>query len=335
MAKPFNHQQTAHCENGVVSGLLNHAGLTINEPLCFGLGSGLFYIYIPFLKINNGPAISYRSMPHSIFKDLKSLLNIKFIQKKFKNQQVAQQELDQLLAQGKIVGLQVGVYNLPYFPESYRFHFNGHNLIVYGTHNGKYLISDPVMEYTTELSPQELNTVRFAEGVFAPKGHLFYVDSIPQDIDYKIAIKKAIDKNCRRMLIRLPVIGVNGIRYVSKKILKWQNTLSVSKLNYYLAQMIRMQEEIGTGGGGFRFIYAAFLEQASEILSYPPLKEEATRMATIAEKWRHFAVEASRLIKNRNNPNASYQHLAISLSEIAEDEKHFFLNLKNIMKSCP
>ena len=39
----------------------------------------------------------------------------------------------------------------------------------------------------------------------------------------------------------------------------------------YLAQMIRMQEEIGTGGGGFRFIYGAFLEEAAEVLKkqYP------------------------------------------------------------------
>lgn len=36
----------------------------------------------------------------------------------------------------------------------------------------------------------------------------------------------------------------------------------VLKKQAYLAQLVRMQEEIGTGGGGFRYIYAAFLQQS-------------------------------------------------------------------------
>ena len=33
-----------------------------------------------------------------------------------------------------------------------------------------------------------------------------------------------------------------------------------------LGQVIRMLEEIGTGGAGFRFIYAAFLQESAGIL---------------------------------------------------------------------
>ena len=48
----FTHIQTAHCENGVTVGLLNKQGLEfMNEPLALGIGSGLFYIHIPLLKI--------------------------------------------------------------------------------------------------------------------------------------------------------------------------------------------------------------------------------------------------------------------------------------------
>ena len=51
----YNHIQSAHCENGVTTGLLKHHGVEfMTEPLAFGLGSGLFYIHIPFFKINNG-----------------------------------------------------------------------------------------------------------------------------------------------------------------------------------------------------------------------------------------------------------------------------------------
>ena len=54
--------------------------------------------------------------------------------------------LDECLKAGHPVGCQVGVYYLTYFPKEYRFHFNAHNLIVFGKEDDNYLISDPVME---------------------------------------------------------------------------------------------------------------------------------------------------------------------------------------------
>ena len=57
MQQKFNHIQSAHCENGVTTGLLRYNGLDfMDEPLVFGMGAGLFYIHIPFMKVNNGPA---------------------------------------------------------------------------------------------------------------------------------------------------------------------------------------------------------------------------------------------------------------------------------------
>ena len=64
MDSKFEHIQSAHCENGVVVKLLKSRGITqINEPMAFGIGSGLFYVHIPFLKLNNAPALSFRTMP--------------------------------------------------------------------------------------------------------------------------------------------------------------------------------------------------------------------------------------------------------------------------------
>ena len=63
----FKHFQSAHCENGVASNLLKNKGIDISEPMIFGLGSGLFFVFLPFLKVNHAPAISYRPMPGMIF----------------------------------------------------------------------------------------------------------------------------------------------------------------------------------------------------------------------------------------------------------------------------
>ena len=176
---PYKHIQTAHCENGVATGLLRHHGLEfMTEPLMFGLGSGIFYIHIPFLMVNGGPAISYRSMPGWIFSRASKLLGIKVNRRKFSSEKEAYDYLNKQIQLGNPVGCQVGVYNLPYFPAEYRFHFNAHNLVVYGKENGIYLVSDPVMETVTTLTEEDMLKVRFAKGPLAPKGHVYYPENV-------------------------------------------------------------------------------------------------------------------------------------------------------------
>ena len=86
MVKDFKHIQTAHCENGVITSLLKHQGLDfMTEPLAFGMGAGLFYLHVPFLKFSGGPAISFRAMPGGIFKRTCNSLNIEIYRRKFKN----------------------------------------------------------------------------------------------------------------------------------------------------------------------------------------------------------------------------------------------------------
>lgn len=328
MQVEFKHQQAAHCENGVASNLLKHQGIEISEPMVFGLGSGLFFVYLPFLRVNFSPAFSYRPMPGWIFKRMAKLLGIKFKRQKFNSPEKAQQTLDKNLTENIPTGLQVGVYGLSYFPEEYRFHFNAHNLVVYGKDDKQYQISDPVMQFPTSLTHKELEKVRFAKGALAPKGHLYYPIYIPEEINWEKAIKKAIKKNCRDMLAPVPIIGVNGMRMVAKNIKKWPKKIGVPKTNHYLGQLIRMQEEIGTGGGGFRFIYAAFLQEAAEILKNNKLKELSEEMTQIGDMWRDFAVQIARVYKKRSNQEDVYQYLSDKMLEIADREEAFFKQLK-------
>ncbi|MCF6346957.1 MAG: BtrH N-terminal domain-containing protein [Flavobacteriaceae bacterium] len=324
----FTHNQSAHCENGVVSNLLKHNGHDISEPMVFGIGSGLFFVYIPFLKVNYAPAISFRPMPGFIFKRFSKRLKIKVKRYKFRDEKKAQLALDAELKNNNPVGLQVGVYNLTYFPDEYRFHFNAHNMVVYGKKDNTYLISDPVMEKVTTLTEKELEKVRFAKGAFAPKGHMYYPINYPEKLDLEKAIKKGIKSTCRDMLAPVPIVGVKGIRKVAKLIRKWPVKLGTKKANHYLGQIVRMQEEIGTGGGGFRFIYGAFLEEASVILSNPKLKELSHEITQIGDLWRDFALDASRIYKNRSSEVDGYNKVADKLVIIADKEENFFKKLK-------
>jgi hypothetical protein len=334
MKLDLEHLQSAHCENGVTRSLLKNIGVNeITEPLAFGIGYGLFFVYLPFLKINNGPVIAFRPMPGLIFKRTCKALGITVIRKKFSSKEKAEAFLDQCLADGHPVGCQVGVYYLPYFPREYRFHFNAHNLIVYGKEDDKYLVSDPVMEYATELTSYELERVRFAKGTLAPNGQIYYPKpgSIVTPEQIKRGIRHGIEKNANIMLQSVvPIVGVKGIRYTAKRIKNWRDKLGQKKAGLYLAQLVRMQEEIGTGGGGFRYIYAAFLQEA---YNYHPIDElmEISKLFTASgDLWRTGAVQAAGIYKNRLGSQADYNQMGDYLLETAALEEKAFTALKKI-----
>ncbi|PWJ58514.1 butirosin biosynthesis protein H-like [Dyadobacter jejuensis] len=333
----FQHVQAAHCENGVTTALLRHHGLDfMTEPLAFGMGSGLFYIQIPFLTVNNGPAISFRTMPGAIFKRTCKALGVPITHKKFSSEQKAQAFLDQKVQDNIPIGCQVGVFHLPYFPKEYRFHFNAHNLIVFGKEDGRFLVSDPVMEITTSLTEEELTKVRFAKGTFAPKGHIYYPErvGIVSDATIRKAVVKGIKRNVRDMLyIPGSVAGVDGIRHTSNQIRKWRNKLGLRKASLYLGQIVRMQEEIGTGGGGFRFLYGAFLEQAGAILHDDRVSQISEAFTLSGDLWRSSAIKMAGVYKGRLTEQQDFEEIADRLLEIREVEKEAFKRLQKLKLS--
>lgn len=324
----FKHKQAAHCENGVISSLLTFNGFAISEPMAFGLGSGLFFVYLPFIKVNFAPALSFRPQPGLIFKRMSKRLGIKIKRRKFRNPAAAKKALDEMLANNIPVGLQVGVFNLTYFPDEYRFHFNAHNIVVYGKEGDNYLISDPVMEHATTLTSKELEKVRFAKGAYAPKGQIYYPVEIPKKFDLEKAIIKSIKSTCSNMLAPVPIVGVKGIRTVARAIKKWPKKIGIKQTNHNLGQIVRMQEEIGTGGGGFRYIYGAFLQEASSVLKNDILLELSKEITEIGDMWRDFALDASRLFKNRSVESDGYNKVSDKLMYIADKEEEFYKKLK-------
>jgi hypothetical protein len=334
MNSEFKHLQAAHCENGVTTNLLRSAGADkLTEPLAFGIGSGLFYVQLPFLKINNGPAIAFRTMPGLIFKRTCNALDIPVSRKKFVSQDAGKRYLDECLDAGIAVGAQVGVYYLTYFPKEYRFHFNAHNMIVFGKEDDKYLISDPVMETVTSLTDYELQRVRFAKGAFAPRGQIYFPKEkrIVTDEQMKKAIVKGIKRNVTHM-IRIPgaIAGYRGIATTGRKIKKWRDRLGLKDAGLYLAQLVRMQEEIGTGGGGFRYIYAAFLQEAQAWHPIDELQDISKVFTQAGDKWRNAAVHAAGIYKGRIGSQADFDMMGDYLIEISEIEKKAFQALSKI-----
>lgn len=317
----FSHQHAGHCESGVASALLRHSGFEISESMAFGLSSGLAFAYLPFVKLSGLPLIAYRTQPRSLLKGLRKPLGVDFAFETFSGPERGQARLDGLLAQGQVVGLQTSVYWLPYFPPEMRFHFNAHNLVVYGKEGDEYLISDPVFEAPVRCKVEDLNRSRFAKGVLAPKGLLYVLNRSPQQTAVTpAALRKAVAKTCRGMLAPVPIAGVKGMRLLAGKFEKLVNTDPATA--NFVGHMVRMQEEIGTGGAGFRFIYAAFLQDAAELTGNKAWAESAERLIEIGDGWRALALAIARMIRARDPMET--QRLAQMLRGQADAEEALF-----------
>jgi hypothetical protein len=325
----FTHRQFAHCESGVTANLLNHHGFPCSEALAFGIGSGLFFAYVPFIKINYLPLTTFRIAPGGIFNKATKRLGIAVKKQQYRSPQAAEAELDRLLAAGHPVGAQTGVFWLPFFPPAYRFHFNGHNLVVIGKEGDDYLISDPIFAEPVRCPAADLRKARFAKGALAPNGKIYYIEKMPGQYDLQQAIKSGIRDTCRMMLtIPLPLIGVRGIRLLSRQLAKWPDKLGEKQTLLQLGHVIRMQEEIGTGGGGFRFIYAAFLQEAAEALQNDKLMGLSERCTEVGDLWREFAMIAARVCKGRAALQDSFNDLAALLRQCAAQEEQLFNELR-------
>lgn len=100
-----------------------------------------------------------------------------------------------------------------------------------------------------------------------------------------------------------------------------------------LAQVVRMLEEIGTGGAGFRFMYGAFLQEAADVTGINELNDYCRRITEIGDLWRDFAYKASRIIKKREKDQYTYNDLGDLLQIIGEKERDLFVDLDRTVKS--
>jgi len=333
MQIPFNHRQSAHCETGVLSNLLGHYGLNVSESMVFGIGAGLFFGYFPFIRLNRLPLTAFRARTGSIMQRAVKRLGVALSLEKFRNPEKAMAALDRKLVDAIPVGCRTGAYWLSYFPRRYRFHFNMHNLVVFGKQNGSYLISDPVFPDPVLCPHDDLMKARFARGPMPPKGRMYYVKQVPQQPDLAGAARQGMREVCRTMLRAPgPFLGVKGIRYLAKNVAAWPQKMEAREAALRLGQVIRMQEEIGTGGGGFRFIYAAFLQEAAGLLDDDRLQGFSDRMTEAGDLWREFALIGSRICKQRAGETETYAALADILRGCAEKEARLYQNLLEWVK---
>ena len=325
---PFKHRMGAHCESGTVSSLLNHAGMEITEPLVFGIAGGIFFGYMntPFFSF---PTIILRNRPGQIRTKVAKRLGIPFNTQKFRNQKAGIEALDTLLEQNIPTGAQVDFFYMKYIPEWQRVHINVHYITVTGKNEENYILSDSYYPKIAELDKELMRKARFAGGNMAPKGFLFYPGKIPETVPFDKAIIAGIKSACNNMLkLPVPFIGVKGIYRFAEKIMEWPRLArDIEHLSHEIMKINVLLEDQGTGGAGFRYMYATFLQQASGIINNPTLSEMSKRMMEIGDGWRNISYIAAKIGKKRELGENNLKELSNLIKGRGDLEKAFFQDL--------
>lgn len=329
----FTHRMAAHCETGTITALLNHQGLEITEPMVFGIASGIFFGYFESSNFSF-PTFIVRSKPGSIRTTLSKRLGIKFHEEKFRSPQKGEAALQQLIGQQIPTAVQVDFYYMDYMPEWQRVHINVHFINVIGSQDGTYMISDSYYPRKSELSHATLTKARFVGGHMAPKGFLFYPEHIPAEMNFEKAIRTGIKKAAYNMT-RLPVpfIGIKGMRKFARKVVSWPDLArDTEHLSHEIMKINILLEDQGTGGAGFRFLYATFLQQAADLLKDEQLRSMSKRMMEIGDNWRNISYFSAKMGKNRDLGKERLKELSEMIHAMADQEQAYFTELYKLVK---
>jgi len=329
----FQHRQAAHCESGVTSNLLAHYGLALSEAMVWGVGGGLFFGHFPFIKVGLLDLTTFRQAPLHVFRSTCRRLGVRWRSRRFRDRSQSMRALDELLERGVPVGIQTGMQWLPYVPSQLQVPFNGHNLVVYGCQDGHYLLSDPMFDAPVPCSQTDLQRARFSQGKLAPRGLMYWVESVSSEPDLAHASRGGMRETVRTMLhAPLWMVGVRGIRYLARRArTKWPR--DKDKARHHVAQLIPMQENTGTGGAGFRFMYAAFLQEASSLLGEARLWDTAQLMTEAGNRWRDMAAAGARWLKSRASPDESFVKMAHLLDQAADHEEAAYRQIEDWLGS--
>ncbi|WP_336960700.1 BtrH N-terminal domain-containing protein [Chryseobacterium contaminans] len=281
--KPFNGQ---HCETTATGTLLLQLGIELTEPMLFGLGEGLSYIFWN-MKGMDFPFIGGRVKPDILTQNIAKNLNLELTVKETSSSPKAWASVKEILDKGQPVGLKMDCYHLEYF--SNPFHFAGHYAAIYGyDHQNAFLVDTQQQGCQVQTSLQSLALARAEKGPMASKNLYYTIKKSDQEFDLKEAVIIAIRNNTTEYL-NPPIanIAYKGILKTSSEIIKWFHTSKDIEAEFGLSAM--MMEKAGTGGALFRNLYRDFLKESYELLELKQLKTGYEMFSEIAELWKTVA----------------------------------------------
>ncbi len=118
-----------HCETTALGVLLRHQGIDLSEPMIFGLGSGLSFVYWDS-RTMDFPFLGGRVKPFELTRNPARALGLELVVRESASARKGWRNVTAAVDAGQPVGLQLDSYHLDYFTS--RVRFGGHVVALYG-----------------------------------------------------------------------------------------------------------------------------------------------------------------------------------------------------------
>lgn len=279
----FKHFKGQHCETTATGSLLKQIGIELSEPMLFGLGEGLGFIFWN-MKIMDFPFIGGRVKPDVLTENICRNLNLKLDVTETSSTKKAWKNVTKYLDNGKAVGLKLDCYHLDYFTN--KFHFAGHYVAMYGYDNVfAYLVDTDQQGGKVKTTLKNLELARNEKGPMSSRNRTYAISKNGSTFKLEKLIKKAICNNANEFL-NPPIknIGYKGILKASTEIKKWFKNSKDIKGDFQTTAML--MEKAGTGGSLFRNLYLDFLKESAELLNSKDINEAYQEYFKIADLWK-------------------------------------------------
>jgi hypothetical protein len=283
---PNTHRPGRHCASSAIRDLAEYYGLGFDEPKCFGIGAGLGLWYLENNHLPASRMIHVRSM--DIEAQFFQRIGVPFAWEQFDAHQKSEDRLLEHLGQGRPALIQTDIFYLPYYNS--RTHFPGHLIAVWGYDAARQLffVSDTEREGIQKVPFDDLKKARFSGGgIFELNGNLFAPASLPVPDNMPQIITSAIIHNSQVLNDRsMRFQGLAALERWREELDRWQ-TFDDWQWTARLAYQVI--EKRGTGGGGFRLMYAEFLNAAIAMIPEISSLGLPDKMSAAAEAWQELA----------------------------------------------
>ncbi|WP_261717387.1 BtrH N-terminal domain-containing protein [Streptomyces sp. FZ201] len=277
---------TQHCETTALGVLLRQQGLDLSEPMLFGLGSGLSFVY--WDSKNMGfPFLGGRVKPFELTRNLADGLGLELVVQETTSPRRAWENVAARIDAGRPVGLQLDSYYLDYF--SSKVHFAGHVVALYGYDDtDAYLVDTEQQGGAVTTSLASLAEARAARGPMAAKHRSFTLTAPPEPPSLHDRIVPAVTA-CAEAFLNPPIanLGQRGIDKAGKLVRTWLRR--TERPDRDLPQAALLMERAGTGGALFRNLYRDFLAECAELLGSERLRTGHRLYGEAATLWTEVA----------------------------------------------
>ncbi|MGP3990164.1 BtrH N-terminal domain-containing protein [Streptomyces sp. 3N207] len=284
--KDIDARGTQHCETTAVGVLLRHQGLDLSEPMLFGLGSGLSFIY--WDSKNMGfPFLGGRIKPFDLSRNLANRLGLELLVQETTSPRRAWDNVAALIDAGHPVGLQLDSYYLDYFTS--KVHFGGHVVAMYGyDDHHAYLVDTDQQGGAVSTSLAGLAQARAARGPMTAK-HRSFTLTAPRNLPSPQGQIVPAITACAHAFLNPPIanLGHRGIEKAGKLVRTWLQRTDNPQRD--LPQAARLMEKAGTGGALFRNLYRDFLAECAQLLDSSHLRTGLGLYAEAATLWTEAA----------------------------------------------